>query len=188
MADYITDPARPDLGGNIHHGDMCTFAPRLWSYLIDRFAVRSMLDVGCGEGHAVKFFAKHGVAAHGIDGLMTNVNRAVYPIAHHDLLTGPYRMPVDMVWSCEVAEHILPEKVDHYLETLTNGKIIAMTHAVPGQPGYHHVNCQPDTYWIDALADYGYQLEVGTPEYRAIAAKEEIYNHFQASGLVFVRQ
>lgn len=94
-----------------------------------------MLDVGCGEGHAVSFFAKLGVHAHGIDGLKHNVQRAVFPIALHDLLAGPYFMPVDFVWSCEVAEHIDPLKVDFYLDTLANGRVVAMTHALPGQPG-----------------------------------------------------
>ena len=142
----VMDQQRKDLGGNIRYGDLSTFTPNLWRYLIDRFAVRSMLDVGCGEGHAVRFFFKQGVMAHGIDGLRSNVERAVAPIALHDILSGPYVMPVDLVWSCEVAEHILPEKVGYYLDTLANGKVVAMTHAMPGQDGHHHVNCQPDEY------------------------------------------
>ena len=117
----VFDPARPDLGGNVRHGDAWTYHPALWRYLVGRFGVRSVLDVGCGEGHAVRFFHALGVIAHGIDGLLINVQRAVYPIALHDLLAGPYIMPVDLVWSCEVAEHIDQEKVDHYLDTLANG-------------------------------------------------------------------
>ncbi len=184
----VIDSNRPDLGGNIRHGDSNTFSPYLWRYLIDRFAIRSMLDVGCGEGHAVKFFHKHGVFAHGIDGLQTNVDNAVVPIALHDLLAGPYVMPVDLAWSCEVAEHIAPDKVHHYLDTLANGRIIAMTHAVPGQDGHHHVNCQPSEYWIEALASRGYMLERSQEYYRGIAAKDDVPNYFQHSGLVFVRR
>ena len=108
----VSDDQRPDLGGNIRHGDANTFCPRLWDYLIKRFAIRSMLDVGCGEGHAVNYFFQKGVMAHGIDGLRRNVDRAVAAVAWHDILTGPYYMPVDLVWSCEVAEHIMPENVD----------------------------------------------------------------------------
>lgn len=182
-----TSTERPDLGGNIRYGDANTFAPILWNYLIDCFGVSSMLDVGCGEGHAVRFFAKHGVHSHGIDGLLSNVQRAVYPIALHDLLSGPYIMPVDLVWSCEVTEHIIPEKVDYFLETLANGKVVAMTHAQPGQAGYHHVNCQPDDYWISAMARYGYTLARTQPIFRQIAEKELCQNYFQSSGLVFVR-
>ena len=125
MADQPTaviDPTRPDLGGNVRHGDAWTYHPGLWRYLVGRFGVRSVLDVGCGEGHAVQFFHRLGVIAHGIDGLLINVRRAVYPIALHDLLTGPYIMPVDLVWSCEVAEHIDANKVDHYLDSLAHAE------------------------------------------------------------------
>ena len=77
-----------------------------------------MLDVGCGEGHAVRFFHNLGLYACGIDGLRKNVENAVAPVALHDLLSGPFVMPVDFVWSCEVAEHIGLTGIDNYLNTL----------------------------------------------------------------------
>ena len=166
---FVLDEERPDLGGNIRHGDLATFCPNLWRFLVSRFAVRSMLDVGCGEGHAARFFHDLGVFAHGIDGLRKNVERAVIPIALHDLLAQPYVMPVDLVWCCEVAEHIDEGCVDRFLSTLTNGKIIAMTHAVPGQSGHHHVNCQPAEYWVDMLAERGYRLVQGYDALRRIS-------------------
>jgi SAM-dependent methyltransferase len=183
----VIDPTRPDLGGNIRHGDAWTYHPSLWRYLAGRFGVRSVLDVGCGEGHAVLFFHKLGVIAHGIDGLKLNVQRAVYPIALHDLLAGPYFMPVDLVWSCEVAEHIREEKLDYYLDTLANGTVIAMTHAVPGQGGHHHVNCQPAEYWIEKMRKRNYRLDPALATYRQIAASDPT-NFFQQTGLVFLRE
>src|SRR5437764_11976792 len=121
---HVTDPERPDLGGNIRYGHIETFCPKICSFLVNRFCIRSVLEVGCAEAHSVWFFQRLGVLAHGIDGLWQNVQRAVTPIALHDLCTGPYRMPVDMVWSCEVAEHIDEQYVDNYLRTLANGRII----------------------------------------------------------------
>jgi len=146
-----------------------------------------MLDVGCGEGHAVNYFFQKGVMAHGIDGLRRNVDRAVAAVAWHDILTGPYYMPVDLVWSCEVAEHIMPENVDYYIDTLCNGKIIAMTHAVPGQAGHHHVNCQPQEYWINLLSQKGFMLERSQSVYREIASRDDVPNYFGMSGLLFVK-
>lgn len=185
---FVTDTTRPDLGGNIRHGDISTFVPRLWSYLVQRYAITSMLDVGCGEGHCVKFFHRLGVIAHGIEGLRTNVQQAVHPIALHDLLSGPYVMPVDLVWSCEVAEHILPEKVDHFLDTLANGKIVALTHALPNQWGYHHVNCQPPEYWIEHMRERGYYVAPENQVFRDVARKDGVFNFFHASGIVFLRE
>jgi hypothetical protein len=178
---------RPDLGGNLRHGDIHTWSPRFWRYLVERFAISSVLDVGCGEGHAVNFFHKLGLVAHGIDGLIENVKRAITPVALHDLTLGPYVMPVDLAWSCEVAEHIQPDYVDHFVNTLANGRVVAMTHAVPGQGGHHHVNCQPPEYWIGKLRAKGYSLSPDGDIFREIAGREETWNYFGRTGLVFVR-
>lgn len=184
---HVIDQHRPDLGGNMRHGDIHTFCPNLWRYLSERYAVRSVLDVGCGEGHAVLFFHRLGLHSHGIDGLEMNVRRSVVPIAMHDLLSGPYVMPVDLVWSCEVAEHIDEEHVSHYIDTLANGRVVAMTHAVPGQGGHHHVNCQPAEYWIRHMADKGYVRAEDWQIIREIAEKELTWNYFAKTGLVFIR-
>jgi hypothetical protein len=171
----------------MRHGDIHTWCPALWRYLTERFALRSMLDVGCGEGHAVCYFQRMGILAHGIDGLPVNIERAVVPIALHDIAATPYIMPVDFAWSCEVAEHIVPEKVDNYLGTLVNGKIIAMTHAVPGQGGHSHVNCQPPEYWIDKIESRGYRLSEDLDIFKRIAGTEGTWNYFMQTGLIFVR-
>ena len=97
-------------------------------------------------------------------------------------------MPVDLVWSCEVAEHILPDKVDHYLDTLANGRVVAMTHAVPGQGGHHHVNCQPREYWIEKLNARGYVLSMDNDNIIDISKKEFAWNYFSRTGLLFVRK
>lgn len=182
----VTTPQRPDLGGNLHHGDDATHCPQLWSYLIDRFAVRSMLDVGCGEGHAVSWFYRNDVYAVGIDGLFENVARAVTPIVHHDLTESAFHMPVDLVWSCEVAEHIDVRYVEIYLNTLANGSVVAMTHAVPGQGGWHHVNEQPPDYWIVGMRQRGYELHAAATRI-ARAVTEGWPTYFNSTGLIFVR-
>ena len=95
-------------------------------------------------------------------------------------------MPVDMVWSCEVAEHISEESVANYINTLANGRVVAMTHAIPGQDGHHHVNCQPSTYWIAKMTERGYVLSEDTETFRVIATKDHTWNYFSKSGLVFL--
>ena len=182
----VIDSTRPDLGGNLRHGDVHTWCPTLWRFMVERFGVKSVLDVGCGEGHAVLFFHRLGLFAHGIEGLAANVRRAVMPIAQHDILSGAYVMPVDLVWSCEVAEHIAEDKVDHYLDTLANGRVVAMTHALPGQDGHHHVNCQPAEYWTERMQARGFSLSREHQLFLEISKKEHTWNYFSKSGLVFV--
>jgi hypothetical protein len=151
-----TDPLDPSLGGNLIGGDPDSYHPALWTYLIERFGIRSRLDVGCGEGHCVKFFASHGLTAWGFDGLMANLERAGTPILLYDFRGRPFVKPVDLVHCCEVVEHIDEHYVDNVIATLANGNVIGMTHALPGQDGYHHVNCQPAWYWIRRREAHGY--------------------------------
>lgn len=54
----------------------------------------------------------------------------------------------------------IPEKID--LLILDGGEfnesnLVAMTHALPGQPGHHHVNCKNADYWIKIFNEYGFE-------------------------------
>src|SRR6188474_373147 len=60
------DRKYPHLGGNIIGGDRNTFYPALWSWLVRRFDISTVLDVGCGEGHAMAEFSALGCEVHGI--------------------------------------------------------------------------------------------------------------------------
>jgi SAM-dependent methyltransferase len=184
----VTDAARPDLGGNSRGGDNHAFMPVLWRYVIERFGIRSVLDVGCGEGHAVAFFHRLGVHAHGIDGLRLNVTRSVIPVALHDLTTGPYFMPVDLVNCVEVAEHLEKRYLDNFLDTLANGRVVLMTAAPPGQDGHHHVNCEPPSYWIEKMRIRGYLLSPELDEFRAICQTDVGFKYFLTTGLLFFRE
>jgi SAM-dependent methyltransferase len=184
-----TDPDDPALGGNVIGGDPDTYHPALWSYAVERFAITSMLDVGCGEGHCVQYFNALGVRASGFDGLRSNVERAVTPIKWHDLRRGPFIHPVDLVHCCELVEHIEERYLSNLLRTLANGRVIIMTHAVPGQTGYHHVNCQPSTYWMDKLEPLGYRfLERETEEGKARITGSGTWTYFLRSGLILERR
>jgi SAM-dependent methyltransferase len=182
------DPDDPALGGNVIGGDRRTFHPTLWSLLVERFAIESVLDVGCGEGHCVRYFAEHGIRAFGFDGLRQNIERAVVPIELHDLRSGPFVAPVDLVHCCEVVEHVDERYLPNVLRTLANGRVIAMTHAVPGQGGHHHVNCQPAEYWIERVEALGYTfLPDVTAEGKASIERADHWTYFVGTGLIFER-
>jgi hypothetical protein len=184
----VEDSLTPHLGGNMRHGDFNTLDLELLRELVERFAIRSALDVGCGEGHVVWLLHRLHVISHGIDGLRRNVDRSVFPIACHDLAHGPYYMPVDMTLSLEVAEHIDEQYLDHYVATLCNGRVIVMTHAVPGEEdGFHHVNCRAPEYWIGHLSARGYRLDYYNDYFRKLAASRNPDSFFGKTGLVLVK-
>jgi len=60
-----------------------------------------------------------------------------------------------------------------------------MTFAGPGQLGWHHVNCQPEEYWIKKISAIGFSFNARlTRKARKIARG----GHFKERGLVFVKR
>ena len=88
-----------------------------------------------------------------------------------------------MVFSYECAEHIAA--VDNYINTITINcsRVLAITHALPGQGGHHHVNEQVDAYWIEKITVKGFKyLEKESMEARSLGD-----GYFSKSGLIFER-
>ena len=104
----------------------------------------------------------------------------------HDLVSGPCLSGrrFDAVWCCEVAEHIEERFAGNLVSTLVGNaeRFIFFTHALPGQGGYHHVNCEPPEYWMEKFGALGYALG------QALTAKARLlgHNYFAKTGLVFV--
>jgi len=156
---YLVDPDNPHLGGNIDGGDPNGNLIKTWDYLISKFGVKSVLDVGCGQGHNGLYFKNRGCSVVGVEGLWDNCVKCPFPCVYWDLLDGPlYFNNIDLVWCREVVEHIPEEKLRNITETFKSGKIVAFTHALPNQGGHHHVNCQGSNYWIIQMEFEGYEF------------------------------
>lgn len=175
----------PHLGGSIKIGDPFTYCPIVWNYVIDRFGIESVLDLGSGSGNASCYFHKKGLKVLAVEGLYESVISSIYPSLQHDITQGPVVTKVDLVHCHEVVEHIEETYLDNLLESLMSGKIIVMTHAMPGQGGHHHVNCQPSEYWISHLERKGCQfLEADTARIRYFAEQDGA-PYMQKTGMVF---
>lgn len=125
---------------------------------------KSLLDIGCGSGMIVEYFACKGIPILGIDGSPAAQEYWMPSLRQHCLITDirhkPKRgllAPYECVVSIEVAEHIEKEYAETFLDWITQGKKLFMTAAPPKQPGTHHVNCQPPIYWQNKLAQRGFQ-------------------------------
>lgn len=154
---------RDHLGGCILNdvvGDINTWCPCLWDGLIDLTNAKSMVDVGCGVGYSLQYFSSKGLSVVGIDGLEDVLHHS--PISDriiiHDYTKDAYMLDrdVDLAWSCEFVEHVEERFVENFMKTFDKCAYVGMTHALPGQVGYHHVNCQPKEYWINLFAQRGF--------------------------------
>jgi hypothetical protein len=183
-----TDESAGHLGGNIKEGDPYTYSPAVWDYAISRYAVTSILDLGSGMGYSSEYFFRKRVRVIAVDGLEGNISECVYPTLRIDICTSPVSCRVDLVHCQEVVEHIEEKHLENLLSSLCCGKFVLMTHAVPGQPGHHHVNLQTRDYWIGNLDRRGFTyLAEDSSRIRRIAEAEgSIY--LANSGLIFARR
>jgi SAM-dependent methyltransferase len=183
---YAIDNTAPHLGGNFIEGDPATFCPSAWEYIIDKYRVKKTLDVGSGRGFAAKWFVDRSIECVAIDGLQENVDNSIVPAVLHDLTNSSYLdTNIDFVNCVEVVEHIEEKYLEYLLDTLCSGKILLMTHAVPGQEGWHHVNCQESDYWINHLKRKGFILDVEDSKNIQWLAKKDGAKHVARNGMIF---
>jgi SAM-dependent methyltransferase len=124
------------------------------------FRPGSVLDVGCGVGRSLDWFAERGCEVLGLEASGLAIEKARRPgqILKHNLEKKlELRRRFDLCWCFEVAEHIRPNFASALVETMTrHSDLIVMSAAHPGQGGYGHVNEQPREYWIRLLKSHGY--------------------------------
>ncbi len=177
------------LGGYIGGGDPQTYDPGLWEELLFRFGAKSVVDMGCAEGHSTRWFAEHGCEVLGIEGWEKPIREGVWTATVlHDYVEGPYctGRAWDLCWCCEFLEHVEARYWPNVLATLSECRIIALTHAYKRNFGWHHINCQKPEYWIARLSPEGYRFDGEATA--AVCAKAKPESHFQKRGMIFIRE
>jgi hypothetical protein len=177
------------LGGYIigltNYGDPNSYATEVWDWMVNS-NIKSVIDVGCGEGHSTKYFIDKGIECLGIEGGFNAYNNSLVKdsIVLHDYIKGPFtpNKKYDAIWCCEFVEHVEEKYMINFLTTFNSADKIFLTHALPGQDGYHHVNCQPSIYWIEIIEKMGFKYNNELSIYlRGITNKM----HVKSSLLVF---
>lgn len=150
------------LGGALlgEHGDSQTWMPDIWERLIADYDIKSVVDVGCGGAATTKWFQDHGVEALGVEGdPFAWEHRKCDPVILHDFTRGPFvpNKAFDLAWTSEFVEHVEEAFMANWMATLRACRFVCMTFATPGQGGHHHVNEQPESYWLEKFALYGFE-------------------------------
>lgn len=146
-----------------HLRDGCTrSAEVIVPIVLELLPIRSVVDVGCGEGFWLAAFRKLGIKdVFGVDG--DYVDRSVLQIPvtcfHTADLVFPLRLDrtFDLAVSLEVAEHLQAESAARFVESLTSlAPAVLFSAAVPFQGGTNHVNEQWPEYWAELFQRYGF--------------------------------
>ncbi len=143
--------------------------------------VRSVVDIGCGQGAWLSVWAKTGATIRGLDG--SYVDRAGLLIPEAAFQVADLARPIvpgprfDLAQSLEVAEHLPPARAESFVADLVSlAPFVLFSAAVPGQGGEHHVNERPLEYWRGLFRRHGYvAVDCVRPAVRGDGAVQEWY-------------
>lgn len=201
----LTQIKQGHLGGFVSGGHPATLFPTLWRYVVRRFDINSVVDIGCGHGIAAANFEQLGCSVLGVDGIKdSDIAIDNFKLNDYAVKSALTAEQFDLCWSCEFVEHVDEQYAGNFLADFAHAKYIVMTHATPGQAdndrangfdSHHHVNEQPAEYWIDKIQALGYEYNpVITQELRIVAQvdaynrdNKDYFNHFIHKGLFFKR-
>jgi SAM-dependent methyltransferase len=151
---------------------------------------KSVLDIGCGCGHAVTYFDERGIPAYGWDGDPASKLHSERPdliriLDFRDEIILPTRY--DLVICTETAEHIDEEFGSALVDTVAEsvGRILVWSAAQSGQEWPGHVNLQHPDYWIAKLEPYGLSVDLAkTLVLRDLMVQRHAQHEYCASNFV----
>jgi SAM-dependent methyltransferase len=124
--------------------------------------IRSVVDIGCGDGTWLSVFRKLGVdEILGIDGEYVARDLLQIPQDRFEAVDLTKRFSLervfDLAMSLEVAEHLPAECASPFVESLCGlAPAVLFSAAIPFQGGNHHVNEQWPDKWAALFRKHGY--------------------------------
>jgi 2-polyprenyl-3-methyl-5-hydroxy-6-metoxy-1,4-benzoquinol methylase len=155
-------------------------ARKISQYLISRYDPDEFLDIGCGRGDYLRYFAESKRLAVGCDGSLHGIARvSEKAIAFQHDLCQPliFNRKFSVVMCVEVGEH-LPNRASETLviSICRNARdVVVFSAAPPGFIAEDHINCRPWSFWNDLFLSYGFrESSRETADLRAFAQDEEL--------------
>jgi len=132
--------------------------------IVKRFAIKSILDLGCGIGSFLSGAVL--VGCEDVIGIELNYENSkkyivknIFPYIKYGDITKDINLKrqFDCVISIEVAEHLSPGETDSFIKNLVyySRKYIIFSAAAPGQPGRGHINLRKRSLWIRDIVSHG---------------------------------
>lgn len=134
--------------------------------LAKELKLTSVVDFGCGNGYYLEGFKKENCYVLGFEYGYDYAKQYVPEIIKDFVCFGDVMQPInlsskkDLAMSIEVAEHILPEKSQTFVDNLANAsnQYILFSAATPDQTGTGHINARLIDFWLDLFREKGFNL------------------------------
>ncbi len=150
------------------------------------FRPSSVLDVGCAVGHSVKRLRELGVEAYGLDISDWAVETANVPyIRQSDVSVEPISRLFDLVYSYDVVEHILPDRLEFaannlWSATKRNLLIVPATYengekSDPNEPT--HLVFESRAWWVSLFEKVGAVYDEDASKKFAELEHSRIFNY-----------
>lgn len=147
-----------------------------------------VIDFGAGNGEYIRYLHDIGFtnvwALEGDTETITEISNVI-----KQDLSKPFSIDKAVNGIClEVGEHIPAQYSAVLLNNLVNNvdKKIIISWAIPGQDGYHHVNCQHNLWVIKEMQHRGFKVLIDD-SLKARSVIEDRWSYFRNTLMVFER-
>jgi hypothetical protein len=170
-----------------YNGD--TVSPAVWKRMVEKFGIRSVLDIGCGRGFSTLWFLLHEVDALCVEGSSDAINQSLLEaneIIHHDYTRGPWwpSHTVDAVWAADFVQQVSLHHQHNYLAAFRKAALLFLTFPRDGaQLGWHNVEVHGEDWWKQRMELHGFVYDANiTSQIRQTARTEAAKNLMGPSG------
>jgi SAM-dependent methyltransferase len=125
---------------------------------------KKIIDVGCGVGHWLYTFRKHGINdVIGIDNEYVPEDKLLIPKDLFIVKDLEKNIKVDETFDLavclEVAEHLSKRRAKSFIKEVTAlAPIVLFSAAIPGQGGTNHINERWQSYWVTLFKKNNYMM------------------------------
>jgi SAM-dependent methyltransferase len=175
-------------------GPALASAPAMARTIAEHFQPHSVVDVGCGTGALLVAFRDLGCSVSGLEYAEValrycrerNLDVRKFDIERQVLKQAGRS---DLAVSFEVAEHLPEERADRFVDLLCSlAPVVVCSAAKPEQGGLDHVNCQPQSYWIEKFERRGYRFDrVAADALRAEWRAQGVTGYYYENVMAFRR-